>query len=150
MTFLTSIFVELSFSSRTVTMTMSQSQMVILDDNTVSRMLADKALHDQAFRDLLLKGVSSPFSTLYPEKKSKVFQVISQDIRGFRQQLVDDAGLKAPDLHGKPWDLNSYLNRAAYSRELEEKVNTQNEEGTMVISEEGGGEWGWVVSHLAC
>ncbi|CAD6574403.1 MAG: hypothetical protein ASARMPREDX12_006578 [Alectoria sarmentosa] len=118
--------------------------MVVLDDNTVSRMLADKALHDQAFRDLLLEGVSPPFSTLYPVEKSKVFQVISQDIRTFRQQLVDNAGLKAPDLHGKPWDLNSYLNRAAYSRELEEKVDAQNEEETMAVSEEGGGEWGWV------
>lgn len=150
MTFLTSIFVKLSLLSRTVIIAMSQSQMVKLDDNTVSRMIADKAIHDQVFRDLLLKGVSSPFSTLYPVENFEVFQVISQDIREFRQRLVDNAGLKAPDLHGKPWDLNSYLNRAANSRELVEKVNTQNEEGALVISAGGGGEWYWVVSHPAC
>lgn len=116
---------------------MAQSQIVILSDNGVSRMLADKAVRNQVFRKQLL-GYDT----------NKNLRVIIQAITTTRQKIADQAGLKAPSwVNGKPRDLNEYLNRSQISRGLCSKV--LKEEGSEVTSVEDHHKWGWVVS-LQC
>ena len=112
---------------------MSQSQ-VILSDNNVSRLIADKAMHNCVFKAQLL-GYNKP----------KNLRVVIKSIETFREQIVDQAGLKAPPPSlDPPRDLNDYLKRNMISRALVWKIKA--EEGTEVASSDSSCEWGWVVS----
>ena len=133
----------LLFSSHTTAIAMSHSPMVILNDDEVSRMMAEKAMHDQAFKNHLLSCVSPDFFACYTRQNRITFRVISETIMGFRVQIVSQAELRAPTLpNGKSQDLNTYLKRVRNSKMLLGKASIQKGVGT----EAGDREWGWVVS----
>lgn len=112
--------------------------MVILNDKEVSRMMAEKAMHDQAFRDQLGCG---------DDMKTKA---ITRAIESFRVQLADQADLRAPYQYLlRPRDLNRYLRKKTNARTLLRKSKTPKDEESSAEKSEGRDrEWGWVVSHL--
>lgn len=127
---------------------MSHSKMIILNDNQVSRMMAEKALHDEVFSNQLFNYIDPNFSKWPAKKERELTQAIVAIIESFRVKLVDQAGLKAPELRsGYKRGLNTYLKTVWNSRVLFNKLNTQKEETTDTISVKVSGEWGWVVSH---
>ena len=132
---------------------MSQILTVILDDNEVSRMIADKAMHDQAFRSKLSEFVGSQVTTSELQKRPKKFQWIVQIIATFRKQIADQVGLEAPlTQDGAERDLSTYLRQATHSKGLVAKADAQMEPGFEVIDEDGDHNWGWgwVVSRQVC
>ena len=127
---------------------MSQSQMMVLNDSAVSRMMADKAIHDQVFRDQLLDCAASPhFVARRTRTKPRKYQAAFQAIVECREQIVDQAGLKAPDRsNAEPQKLSTYLNKITNPKVLMVKANAQEEKGTTATSVEADSGWGWVVS----
>ena len=90
-----------------------------LSDNTVGRMMAEKALHDQGYRDLLFEYISLPVSYEPLRAKDKKFEPLMQSIKYFRQQLVDEAKVEAPrDSFGHRRELSTYLKQVQHSRVL--------------------------------
>lgn len=111
-------------------------------------MVAEKALHDRVFRRQLFNYINLTSWSRSAKAKRKLVQTIVSTIERLRVQLVDQAGLKVPELpSGNTRGLNTYLKTVTSSRVLLKKANTQKEEGTDVTSENGNSEWGWVVSH---
>lgn len=126
---------------------LSQPKMVILNDIKVSRMIAEEAIHNQAFRDLL----SDFASTGNVQTRGKKFQAIDRTITEFRKQIADEAGLKAPkDGSGHERSLSTYLKQVTHPRVLVGKASAQEEQGAKLTSEEGDHAWGWVVSNQVC
>lgn len=126
---------------------LSQPKVIILNDIRVSRMIAEKAVHDQAFRDLL----SDFTSTVNVQTKSKKFQAIDQAIIKFRKQIADEAGLKPPkDCSGFERNLSTYVKQVTHTRVLVSKASAQEEQEATLTSEEGNHAWGWVVSNQVC
>ena len=122
----------------------SQTTMTKLSDNTVSRLMAEKALHDQGYRELLLEYISLPISFDPLRAKDKIFETLFQSIRDFRQQLVDEAKVEAPrDSSGHRRELSTYLKQVLHSRVLVPNHRAHREG---VAAEMGNKEWGWVVS----
>ena len=82
---------------------------MVLNDSAVSRMMADKAIHDQVFRDQLLDCAASPhFAARNTSIKAKKYQAVFQAIVKCREQIVDQAGLKALDRsNGEPQKLST-------------------------------------------
>ena len=123
-------------------------RMIPLSDNGVSRLMAEKAIHDQDFRELLLDCVNLPILCGVGQARGKKLQAITESITEFRKQLADKAGLEPPiDSFGRRRDLNTYLKQVTHSRVLVVKVSAQKERGAKVSSEAVKYEWGWVVSH---
>ena len=126
----------------------SQSRMTILSDNTVSRMMAEKALHDQDYKELLLEFMNLPISVGPLRAKDKKFEVLLRSIRDFRQQIADTARLEAPrDSFGRPRELGTYLKQVLQMRVLVPNHRAQTEGGAEATSKVVNKEWGWVVSH---
>ncbi|CAF9938394.1 hypothetical protein IMSHALPRED_000783 [Imshaugia aleurites] len=124
---------------------MSQSQIFTLDDGGVSRMIAEKALHDQDFKELLLEYAATRFAAMNTRAKNKMLQPMLQMILKYRVKITHGAGLKAPEMaSGKPRALNDYLKRTITSRLLVAKANTQEVKTTSTISPKDQSEWGWV------
>ncbi len=110
---------------------MSQSSRVVLDDNEVSRRMAEKAMNDEVFKKQLLNCLP-PNTT-----DQKIFRAISETILDFRKQIVRHAKLKVPRLpNGDAQGLNTYLQRVRISRKL--------------LGKKVDREWGWVVNHQPC
>ena len=126
----------------------SQSRMTTLSDNTVSRMMAEKAVHDQDYRELLLEFVSLPKPIDHPLRANdKRFEAVIRSIRDFRQQMADKLKLEAPrDSFGRRRELSTYLKQVLHSRVLVPRIDAQ-EEGAEETSKVVNNEWGWVVSH---
>ncbi len=115
-----------------ITFVMSQSSTVVLDDNEVSRRMAEKAMNDEVFKKQLL-NCFRPNTT----ENRKIFRAISETILDFRKQIVGQAELKVPRLpNGNAQGLNTYLQRVRISRKL--------------LGKEVDREWGWVVNHELC
>ena len=130
---------------------MSQLKKVTLSDNEVTRMIAAKAMNDQAFKDTLCDYIGSQISNGSSQTRGKKFQALVQSITEFRKQIADQAGLQAPkNSFGDQWDLNTYLKQVTHSRVLVAKDSAQEEQGTKVISDKGIHKWGWVVSQQLC
>ena len=126
---------------------MSPPKKIILSDIKVSRMMAEKAVHDQDFRDLL----SDVASTGQLQTRGKKLRAIDQTMTDFRKQIVDEAGLEAPkDVSGHELNLNTYLKQVTYSRMLVSKASAQGGQGAVVVSGKDGHEWEWVVSNQIC
>ena len=127
---------------------MSQSEELILSDKTVSRMMAERAVQDQAFTDLLSKFVGSiGDGRTKPKKFSTIVSVISQ----YRVQIADQMELRAPhSIAGDPQNLNTYLKQTMMSRVLVSKNATQEEKGNEAASEQTEYKWIWVVSPHVC
>lgn len=126
----------------TITFTMSQIQTIILDDNEVSRMMAEKAMHNQAFRIKLSEFVGSQARTSELQQRPKKFQWIVQIIAALRKQIADQVGLEAPlTQDGAERDLSTYLRRASHPKGLVAKADAQMEPGFEVIDEEGDHSW---------
>ena len=120
---------------------MSQSQAIILDDNTVSRLMAEKAMLDCVFKEQLSRFVR-PSDT---RTRGKDAQAILDAIAKFRIDMVEQAGLEAPAAPtGSLRELNTYLKQNKNSRTLLAKVQ-QETVGTACKKETY--KWGWVVSH---
>ena len=134
---------------RTMAANMSQSEEIVLSDKTVSQMMAEKAVQDQTFTDLLSKFVGSIGNgRSKPKKFNAIVSVISQ----FRDQIADQMELRAPiplGGGGKPGNLNTYLKQTVMSRVLFSKTATQKE-GNEAASGQTEYKWGWVVSHQVC
>ena len=129
---------------------LSQSRMTTLSDNTVSRMMAEKAIHDQDYRKLLLEFISLPISVGPLPATHKRFEVLLRSIRDFRQQIADEARLDAPrDGFGRKRELTTYLKQVQNSRVLVPNHVAQREGGANVTSGPANNQWGWVVSHHA-
>ena len=127
----------------------SQFKMILLNDNQVSRMLAEKALHDQTFRDRLLEYASFQSTSGMPTR-AKRFEIVNDAINSLRKQLAEDAELEAPkDQSGQIRDLNTYLKQLTHARVLVLKVDAQEVPESTTSSEEDVYEWGWVVSFHA-
>ena len=130
---------------------LSQSRMTTLSDNTVSRMMAEKAVHDQDYRELLLEYTSLPISVGPLRAKDKRFEALLHSIRDFRQQIANKARLEAPrDSFGRRRELSTYLKQVLHSRVLVPNLSKQQEGGAEATSELANNEWGWVVSHHVC
>ena len=130
---------------------LSRSRMTTLSDNTVSRMMAEKAVHNQEYRELLLEFISLTISVGPLRAKDKKFEALLQSIRDFRQQIADEARLEAPrDSFGRRRELSTYLKQVLHSRVLVPNFRAQQEGGAEVTSELANNEWGWVVSHHIC
>lgn len=126
---------------------LSQPKMIMLNDIKVSRMIAEDAIHDQAFKDLL-----SDFTlTGNVQTRGKKFRAIDRTITKVRKQLADEAGFEAPkDGSGHERSLNTYLKQVTHARVLVGKASVQEEQGAKLTSEEGNHAWGWVVSNKVC
>ena len=131
---------------------LSQSSMITLSDNTVSRMMAEKAVHDQDYRELLLEFVSLPKPIDHPLRANdKRFEALILSIRNFRQQMADKLKLEAPrDSFGRRRELSTYLKQVLHSRVLVPRIDAQGKKGAGETSEVVNNEWGWVVSHQIC
>ena len=120
---------------------MSQSQAIILDDKRVSRLMAEKAMHDSVFKEQLSRFVRPN----YTSTREKDAQAVLGAIAGFRINIVDQAGLQAPATPtGFLRDLNNYLRQKKDTRTLLAKVR-QETIGTAGKRETY--KWGWVVSY---
>lgn len=114
-------------------------------------MIAEKALHDQDFKELLLEYAATRFAAMNTRAKNKMLQPMLQMILKYRVKITHGAGLKAPEMaSGKPRALNDYLKRTITSRLLVAKANTQEVKTTSTISPKDQSEWGWVVSRQGC
>ena len=143
----------LSFSSSAIAVVMGQSQskIVTLDDNEVSRMMAELAMHDAVFKKQLLDCVKPDFFDWYTKYKSKQFGDVCKSIPNFRQQLVDQAGLRIPDLaSGVRQDLNTYLKKVTNARVLVSAANKEKVVKSRTKYMKGDGQWGWVVRLPEC
>ena len=130
---------------------LSQTTMNTFSDNTVSRMMAEKALHDQEYRDLLLEYISLPVSYEPLRAKDKKFAPIRLSIRNFRHQLVDEARVEAPrDSAGCRRELGTYLKQVQHSRVLVPRYYAKKPREEEVTAEVGNKEWAWVVSGQIC
>ena len=130
---------------------LSQSMMTTLNDNTVSRMMAAKAVYDQDYRKLLLEYVSLEISVGPLRAKDKRFEAILLSIRDFRQEIADEAKLEAPrESSGRRRELSTYLKQVLHSRVLVPNWRAQREGEAGVSSEVVNKEWGWVVSYHVC
>ena len=124
--------------------TTSQSQMPILDDNSVSRLMAQKAMLDCVFKEQLSRFLKPT----HTRTRVKDAQAVISAIAGFRVDIVNQAGLKAPNSRtGNPREVNSYLRHTKESRFL--LANVQQETTGAACKEETY-EWGWVVSQRQC
>ena len=134
----------------TMAVDLSQAKMTTLSDNTVSRMMAARALHDHDYRKLLLEYIGLPVSFAPLRAKDKKFEPLFRSIRDLRQQLADKAMLDAPrDSAGHRRELSTYLKQVLHSRVLvPNRALTQG--GVEEIAEVGNKGWGWVVSHQVC
>ena len=127
---------------------LSQSTMATLSDSTVSRMMAEKALHNQDYRELLLEYISLPIPTGPLRAKDKKFEPLFKSIRDFREDLADDAMLEAPrDTFGRRRELSTYLKQVQNSRTLIPNWRAQREGKAQVVAGRGNNQWGWVVSY---
>ena len=129
----------------------SQSRMTTLSDNTVSRMMAEKAVDDQDYRKLLLEYISLPIPVGPLRAEYKRFEALLLSIRDFRLQIANKARLEAPrDSFGRRRELSTYLKQVLHSRVLVPTFSAQQEGGAEVTSGLAKNEWGWVVSHHIC
>ena len=127
---------------------MSQSEELVLSDKTVSRMMAERAVHDQAFADLLSNVVRS---VAIGRSRRKKFNIIVSIISQYRDQIADQLELRAlPSMAGGPQNLNTYLKQTTFSRVLVSKHAAQEEEGSEAASEQMEYKWVWVVSPQVC
>ena len=128
---------------------MSQSEEPILCDKTVSRMMAERALQDQGFKDMLSTFARSDNNGRW---RPKNFNAISTIISDYRDQIADQMGLEAPHtLVGQgPQKLNTYLRHSRVSKDLVSKVAIKEEENIEADPERRDYKWGWVVSYQLC
>ena len=128
---------------------MSQSEEPILSDKTVSRMMAERAVQDQGFKDLLSNFVRSVGDE---RSRPKNFNTILTIISEYREKIADRMELRAPHalVGGGPQKLNTYLKQTTNSRILVSNIATQEEKRNEAASEQMEYKWGWVVSHQVC
>ena len=135
----------------TMAVDLSQAKMTALSDNTVSRMMAARALHDQDYRELLSEYISLPVSFAPLRAKDKKFEPLFLSIRDFRQELANKARLDAPrSAFGRRRELSTYLKQVQHSRVLVPDNLARTQGGVEGAAEVGNKSWGWVVSHQDC
>ena len=126
---------------------MSSSQDITLNDNKVSWMIAAEAMHDPTFKQQLLDFVSSLGRIGSKVPRTIEAQTVLEAIDNFRQQLLNEAGLKPPPHDYSERTIDMYLKQNITSRPLVAKGNPEQEGGLETTSKEVLHEWGWVVSH---